>query len=171
MGRGRLGLRLHSRAAVSSAAFAGRDKPKRRICALCLDCRHYLLCPLSSMASPPTDTLKEDDALNLSTQDAPLNDLIEGVAHASVQDGDSGDTSSSKSERVSPKRLRVYTRSQALYLRDSPLVKPPEGMPSLKDWFGYVSVLRKTTLSLRLLPGIGTNNKRTPRRKPSPLVL
>lgn len=42
VGTGR--LRLH--VAVSSPAFAGRDKPKRWICALCLDCRHYLLCTL-----------------------------------------------------------------------------------------------------------------------------
>lgn len=145
VGKGRLGLRLHSRAAVSSAAFAGRDKTKRRICALCLDCRHYLLCTLSSMTSSPADTPKEDDTLNPPTQDAALHDIVEGVANVSVQDGDCGDTSTSKSERVSPKPVRVYTRSQVLYLRDSPLVKPPEGMPSLKDWFGYVCLCCERT--------------------------
>ncbi|EPT04244.1 hypothetical protein FOMPIDRAFT_148672 [Fomitopsis schrenkii] len=69
-------------------------------------------------------------------QDSEVNNLIESIARVSVQDGDSGDTSTSKSEHVSSQPLRVYTRSQVLYLRDSPLVRPPEGMPSLKDWFG-----------------------------------
>lgn len=32
----------------------------------------------------------------------------------------------------------LYTRSQALQLSKSPLVKPPDGMPALKEWFGYV---------------------------------
>lgn len=32
----------------------------------------------------------------------------------------------------------VYTRSQALQLYKSPLVQAPDGMPQLKDWFGYV---------------------------------
>ena len=139
-----------SRAAVSSAAFAGRDRPKRRICALCLDCRHYLLYTPPSMTSSPADTSKEDDTLNTS-MDAVLSDLVEGVANVSIHGGDPGDTSTSKSERVSPKPLRVYTRSQVLYLRDSPLVKPPEGMPSLKDWYGYVC------LSCQGLPIIKTS--------------
>lgn len=104
---------------------------------------HYLI---SSMASSPAATLKEDETLNTPTQDAAVNNLIEGVARVSVQDGDSGDTSTSKSERVSSQLLRVYTRSQVLYLRDSPLVKPPEGMPSMKEWFGYVCQCRERTL-------------------------
>ncbi|KII93485.1 hypothetical protein PLICRDRAFT_35702 [Plicaturopsis crispa FD-325 SS-3] len=36
----------------------------------------------------------------------------------------------------SSRPLYIYTRAQALYLHKSPLVKPPEGMPALKDWFG-----------------------------------
>ncbi|KAH8988800.1 hypothetical protein EDB92DRAFT_2008494 [Lactarius akahatsu] len=32
-----------------------------------------------------------------------------------------------------------YTQSQILWLYKSPLVSPPNGMPPLKDWFGYAS--------------------------------
>ncbi|KZT74709.1 hypothetical protein DAEQUDRAFT_760734 [Daedalea quercina L-15889] len=88
------------------------------------------------MTSIAADTPKEDETLNTSTHDATVSDLVEGVAQVSMRDTGSGDTSTSKSERVSPKSVRVYTKSQVMYLRDSPLVKPPEGMPSLKDWFG-----------------------------------
>lgn len=42
-------------------------------------------------------------------------------------------------EPPSPCRpLRIYTRSQMLFLHGSPLVKPPPDMPELKHWFGYV---------------------------------
>lgn len=133
MGKGRLGLRLRM---WQFQAPRLRDKAKRRIRGLCLDCRHYLLC--YNMTSPPAITPKEDDTLHTPMQDSEVNNLIESIARVSVQDGDSGDTSTSKSEHVSSQPLRVYTRSQVLYLRDSPLVRPPEGMPSLKDWFGYV---------------------------------
>ena len=88
------------------------------------------------MASTTAGTSKEDETLNTPMLDAAVNDLADGVAQVSVQDANTGDSSTSKNERMSPRPLRVYTRSQVMYLRDSPLVKPPEGMPSLKDWFG-----------------------------------
>jgi zinc finger CCCH domain-containing protein 13 len=37
----------------------------------------------------------------------------------------------------SARHLVIYPRLQVLKLSKSPLVKPPEGMPALKDWFGY----------------------------------
>lgn len=46
------------------------------------------------------------------------------------------------SEANAPDPIRpfiVYTRPEALHISKSPLVKPPDGMPALKDWFGYVS--------------------------------
>ncbi|KAH9937603.1 uncharacterized protein B0H18DRAFT_1113418 [Fomitopsis serialis] len=88
------------------------------------------------MASAPADSSKEDETHIPPSPDAAISDLVERVAQVSVQATDSGDTSTSKSERISHSPLRVYTRSQAMYLRDSPLVKPPKGMPSLKEWFG-----------------------------------
>jgi hypothetical protein len=30
-----------------------------------------------------------------------------------------------------------YTHAQILFLYKSPFVSPPQGMPLLKDWFGY----------------------------------
>jgi hypothetical protein len=32
--------------------------------------------------------------------------------------------------------ILTYSRQQLLQIQSSPLVQPPEGMPSLKDWFG-----------------------------------
>lgn len=39
------------------------------------------------------------------------------------------------------RRMRIYTRSQLLFLNDSPLVHPPPNMPDLKQWFGCVVVI------------------------------
>lgn len=35
-----------------------------------------------------------------------------------------------------PRPLYIYSRDDMLKICQSPLVKPPEGMPALKDWFG-----------------------------------
>ncbi|CCM00939.1 uncharacterized protein FIBRA_02986 [Fibroporia radiculosa] len=69
-------------------------------------------------------------------QDAAIDDLSEAVVNATLQDSDTADNSSNKSTANPPRLLCVYTRAQILYLRKSPLVQPPNGMPSLKDWFG-----------------------------------
>lgn len=124
-----------------------------------LDCRHQLLCSPSTMASAPADPSKEDETHITSPPDATISDLVERMTGVSVQATDSGDTSTSKSERISHSPLRVYTRSQAMYLRDSPLVRPPKGMPSLKEWFGCVSLSSRERPQLMLFSGIGTNNK------------
>ena len=34
----------------------------------------------------------------------------------------------------------TYSRPQCLALHKSPLVRLPDGMPPLKDWFGYVTM-------------------------------
>lgn len=44
-------------------------------------------------------------------------------------------------EPSSPRPLIIYTRKQMLHLSQSPLVKPPAGMPDFKSWFGYVVLI------------------------------
>lgn len=58
---------------------------------------------------------------------------LESSGDAQVQ------ATSSKAEETNPRRLIVYSRKQILYLSKSPLVKPPDGMPSFKSWFGSVA--------------------------------
>ena len=60
---------------------------------------------------------------------------------SSISTQSSPDTDSPSSDDV-PSSFRPfisYSQSQILCLYKSPLVSPPNGMPSLKDWFGYAS--------------------------------
>lgn len=41
-----------------------------------------------------------------------------------------------------------YTHAQILFLYKSPLVSPPQGMPFLKDWFGYAIPCVSFSISL-----------------------
>lgn len=50
----------------------------------------------------------------------------------------SGTDTASSDDSPPPIRPFVsYTHAQILFLYKSPLVSPPQGMPLLKDWFGY----------------------------------
>lgn len=53
-------------------------------------------------------------------------------------DDENDDPFTSKSPNHTPRKLVIYPRPHLLMLHKSPLVKPPEDMPALKDWFGYV---------------------------------
>src|SRR6266404_4628257 len=50
-----------------------------------------------------------------------------------------------------------YSQSQILCLYKSPLVSPPNGMPPLKDWFGYASSLLYVNLQTMYTLETGTN--------------
>lgn len=66
--------------------------------------------------------------------DSSSNSIVDAMEKAQLQAPQS-------SEETLPDPSRpfiLYTRSQALLLSKSPLVKPPDGMPALKEWFGYV---------------------------------
>ena len=67
------------------------------------------------------------------------NLLSDGVTHITLQDAKPLALLPEAPTGVSQRPLVVYTRAQLLYLHQSPLVKPPEGMPAFKDWFGYAA--------------------------------
>jgi hypothetical protein len=75
-----------------------------------------------------------------SNQSIVTADLETSVANLSLQDETSqtepGDAPDRQKPAIPPQRLIIYTRSQLLLLHNSPLVKAPPDMPSLKEWFG-----------------------------------
>lgn len=64
--------------------------------------------------------------------------LASTLANANIRDVH--DDGTPDGEAQSPRPLHIYTRAQLLTLSVSPLVKVPDGMPELKDWFGCVLV-------------------------------
>jgi hypothetical protein len=106
------------------------------------------------MDTAPHSAPQEQNPLSLD-----LNSDLVVVSSVAVQDDANSETlghgSPTKKNEPHP-RLLVYTRAELLFLRQSPLVKPPPDMPSLKDWFGlvatqyvcsytYVSQVRRTS--------------------------
>ncbi len=57
-----------------------------------------------------------------------------------------------------------YTQSQILWLYKSPLVSPPNGMPPLKDWFGYASSFMYSSISEPCYT-LGTGMNKTLRKR------
>jgi zinc finger CCCH domain-containing protein 13 len=70
----------------------------------------------------------------------------EALAKTDLQEDDSLTDTNEQAEQI-PRPLHVYRRYEILQLSKSPLVKPPDDMPQLKDWFGYVV----TSVTLKLL--------------------
>jgi len=70
-----------------------------------------------------------------SPEEGEIDELATSLANADVQDASTPD---SAAETEPPRPLHIYTRRQLVSLSRSPLVKVPDGMPELKDWFGYV---------------------------------
>jgi hypothetical protein len=78
---------------------------------------------------------------NQSTKSSPqnrTNDLVDSVAIVKLSDDqeESDDIPDKRNIEQLARRLVIYLRPQMLKLSKSPLVKPPDGMPTLKDWFG-----------------------------------
>lgn len=90
------------------------------------------------MAALDSDTSKEDEKSLTPTQDATVGNLVEAVAKVALQDSSATDNLDNKIIDAPARPLKIYSRSQVLHLYQSPLVKVPDGMPPLKDWFGYV---------------------------------
>ena len=67
------------------------------------------------------------------------NDLACSMSNVNLDDkhGESDHSPDKRKAEQPTRRLIIYPRQQTLKLSKSPLVKPPEGMPALKDWFGY----------------------------------
>ncbi|TDL28665.1 hypothetical protein BD410DRAFT_781186 [Rickenella mellea] len=83
--------------------------------------------PHSDLEAVPNDSQTLVDELENAISAVSLQPHNVADAHPTANDGNT--------ERPN-RRLIVYTRRQALRLSQSPLVKPPDGMPPLKDWFG-----------------------------------
>lgn len=66
-----------------------------------------------------------------------VENLASAVANVGLQDTTPPALPLDKTHDDPQRPMIVYTRAQLLYLHNSPLVKPPEGMPAFKDWFGY----------------------------------
>lgn len=84
-----------------------------------------------------TETLNQD--ANSLSQNGSISDLVDSMS--SIKMGDEqpeADDTLAKNPQSPPRRLVIYTRPSMLKLYKSPLVKPPDDMPALKDWFGYV---------------------------------
>ncbi|GLB36314.1 hypothetical protein LshimejAT787_0306020 [Lyophyllum shimeji] len=87
------------------------------------------------MASPSTDGVADTVA---TVQPPAVEGLAVALAGVAVNDEASQtEAMASPGKNDSSSRpMRVYTRSQLLFLSSSPLVQLPPGMPELKDWFG-----------------------------------
>lgn len=100
----------------------------------------------------------DPDATNQSTNSSPktgaINDLVDSMSKINIAD-DISETDKpldNKNDEHPARTLLIYSRPQMLKLCKSPLVKPPDGMPALKDWFGCVSphfVITRPSLRLR----------------------
>ena len=76
--------------------------------------------------------------ISLEVEQETVDNIVKAVANISVQDSkapESSQTTTAESkEHVKP--LIRWPRPSLLRLSKSPLVKPPDGMPPFKDWFG-----------------------------------
>lgn len=67
-----------------------------------------------------------------------VDKLEEALAKTDLQENDGPASTDEEKVEQSPRPLHVYKRHELLFLSKSPLVKPPDDLPPLKDWFGYV---------------------------------
>lgn len=86
----------------------------------------------------PNTTRKTQEAVvELHEQDS-VDKLEEALAKADLQEDGDSSTSTDEKDAQPPRPLHIYKRPQLLFISKSPLVKVPDGMPPLKEWFGYV---------------------------------
>ncbi|KAL0950976.1 hypothetical protein HGRIS_007724 [Hohenbuehelia grisea] len=101
------------------------------------------------------------------TTPAAVEQLTKAVASAGLQDG-LGQVEPTESEKDTGTPLArpmiIYTRAQIVYLHKSPLVRPPEGMPELNDWFGLENVQNLTRKEPEMSSPPSTNRDRRFRR-------
>jgi hypothetical protein len=63
--------------------------------------------------------------------------LLTAMQNVTLSSSPGTDTASSDDSPPPFRPFVLYTHAQILFLYHSPLVSPPQGMPFLKDWFGY----------------------------------
>lgn len=78
-----------------------------------------------------------DKDTQFSKKNDTIADLTDNMSNVHVDGHD--DTLETNTMGQPTRRLVIYPRPHLLNLHKSPLVKPPDDMPVLKDWFGYVS--------------------------------
>ena len=90
--------------------------------------------------------------ISSSVQNEAISELSEGLEKIAVEaqslDPPAGNTGPSEQQRL---RI-IYNRRQLVHLSQSQLVKPPDGMPSFKAWFGYVSAPHSSVRLSLLVP-------------------
>lgn len=96
---------------------------------------------LKGMASADIGPPKPLEKHTSSPQNGSIEKLTDSVEKVSLHTDDSKPTSTDKKDESPPRPLHVYRRPQILLLSKSPLVKQPDGMPPLKDWFGCAFIL------------------------------
>ena len=74
----------------------------------------------------------QNAAATKSQQGSAVDSLANALANVEIQE----DEHSEEKVEQSPRELHIYSNPQLLLLSKSPLVKAPDGMPPLKDWFG-----------------------------------
>lgn len=79
----------------------------------------------------PTQDVSQTDKLATELEKVDLDN--------SEEQGKDQATNSHKAQDTTSRRLIIYTRKHLLHLSKSPLVKPPDGMPGFKSWFGSVA--------------------------------
>ena len=72
----------------------------------------------------------------------PLSDQIDNSSHEnhSPAEGTLAESTFQEGSNIpqpTPRPFVAYSKRSLLLLSRSPLVKPPAGMPELKEWFGY----------------------------------
>lgn len=63
---------------------------------------------------------------------------VPGIELAAESDAEDDQPTPALPRAASPRKPNVYTRRDLLHLESSPLVQPPVGMPTLREWYGSV---------------------------------
>ncbi|EKM60978.1 uncharacterized protein PHACADRAFT_24203 [Phanerochaete carnosa HHB-10118-sp] len=84
------------------------------------------------MAATEVNVLNDSNTTVPAAPSDPVGVLADSLAKANVQPEDK----LHEKPGQPPRELHIYAYSQLLRISRSPLVKPPEGMPALKEWFG-----------------------------------
>lgn len=106
----------------------GRRRPLHRI--------QGPLCSFRSLALVFTSHTMSTRTLNSISHISP-DVLLTSMQNVTLSPSPGTDTASSDDSPPPLRPFFSYTHAQILFLYKSPLVSPPQGMPLLKDWFGY----------------------------------
>lgn len=94
------------------------------------------LCSFRSLVFTFTSHTMPTHPLNSISHLSP-DGLLTAMQNVTLSSSPGTDTASSSDSPPPLRPFVSYTHAQILFLYHSPLVSPPQGMPLLKDWFGY----------------------------------